>query len=397
MGETIRDALRWLGSPFTAGALAVLALNDHVLKQAWPGLVTGKLSDAAGLVVAPPLVALLLALTRVRWSPLLVTGVGFAVVKTLPLAADAASAALGWVAGPSYVRADPTDLLTLPALLLAHHARRTSTEATSLRRRVRLAIGALLLPLAVVATAATSPCYAPRGAFEVEAFTGEWSDAPGSDTTRAVVHTESLTGGGEVVTVDVQGRVGVLPPGDAARLIDGGSRLRRDCTTTRPRSCWQVTSRPDRWKVTRTTGDLAPVTEYALAGDDLRTLLDGLGESCGNTREAGPSDLAVLDGPAGTVVVVAAENAGLLVRSPDGTWRRVRQSRLPRSTYSTATPAAGPTGPLTPRSPTPTPIPTPTPSGPAPPPCPTPSLTTVTPDPRNGPPTVYPGCPPVSR
>ena len=250
MGETIRDALRWLGSPFTAGAVAVLALNDHVLKQAWPGLVTGKLSDAAGLVVAPPLVALLLALTRVRWSPLLVTGVGFAVVKTLPLAADAASAALGWVAGPSYVRADPTDLLTLPALVLAHHARRTSTEATSTAGRVRLAIGALLLPLAVVATAATSPCYAPRGAFEVEAFTGEWSDAPGSDTTRVVVHSESLTGGGDVVTVDVQGRVGLLPPGDAARLIDGGSRLRRDCTTTRPRSCWQVTSRPDRWKVT---------------------------------------------------------------------------------------------------------------------------------------------------
>ena len=47
---------------FVGGALAVLALNDHVLKQAWPGLVTGKLSDAAGLVVAPPLVALLLAL-----------------------------------------------------------------------------------------------------------------------------------------------------------------------------------------------------------------------------------------------------------------------------------------------------------------------------------------------
>ena len=83
---------------------------------------------------------------------------------------------------------------------------------------------------------------------------------------------------------------------------------------------------------------------------------------------------------------------GSLVRSPDGTWRRVRQSRLPRSTYSSATPAAGPTGLLTPR-----PSPTPTPSGPPPLPCPTPSLVTVTPDPRNGPPTTYPVCPPVSR
>ena len=154
MGDT-EDALRWLGSPVTAGALAVLVVNDHVLKQAWPGLVTGKLSDVAGLVVAPPLVALLLALVRVRWSALLVTGAGFAVVKTVPAAAAVTSAGLGWLAGPSYVRADLTDLLALPALLLAHHARRTSTVTTSPRRW--LVLGALLLPFAVVATAATSP------------------------------------------------------------------------------------------------------------------------------------------------------------------------------------------------------------------------------------------------
>jgi hypothetical protein len=34
-------------------ALAVWILNDRVLKAAWPGLVTGKLSDVAGLIVAP--------------------------------------------------------------------------------------------------------------------------------------------------------------------------------------------------------------------------------------------------------------------------------------------------------------------------------------------------------
>jgi hypothetical protein len=36
-------------TPIYLGAVAVLALNDHVLKQAAPGLVTGKLSDFAGL------------------------------------------------------------------------------------------------------------------------------------------------------------------------------------------------------------------------------------------------------------------------------------------------------------------------------------------------------------
>lgn len=39
--------------PVVLGALVVLVLNDQVLKAAWPGLVTGKLSDLAGLIVAP--------------------------------------------------------------------------------------------------------------------------------------------------------------------------------------------------------------------------------------------------------------------------------------------------------------------------------------------------------
>ena len=52
--------LRWAAHPLTVGATAVLLLNDHVLKPAWPGLVTGKLSDVAGLVAAPPVLGLLL-------------------------------------------------------------------------------------------------------------------------------------------------------------------------------------------------------------------------------------------------------------------------------------------------------------------------------------------------
>ena len=39
--------------PVALPALALLLVNDHVLKTAWPSVVTGKLSDVAGLVVAP--------------------------------------------------------------------------------------------------------------------------------------------------------------------------------------------------------------------------------------------------------------------------------------------------------------------------------------------------------
>ena len=35
--------------PAMLGALGVLVLNDHVLKHACPGFVTGKLSDFAGI------------------------------------------------------------------------------------------------------------------------------------------------------------------------------------------------------------------------------------------------------------------------------------------------------------------------------------------------------------
>ena len=46
------DRWRWLGRPFFLLAIALLALNDHVLKQRYPGWWTGKLSDFAGVVVA---------------------------------------------------------------------------------------------------------------------------------------------------------------------------------------------------------------------------------------------------------------------------------------------------------------------------------------------------------
>ena len=47
----------WLGRPWFFVAVVVLALNDHVFKSAWPGWVTGKLSDVAGVVVIATLAA----------------------------------------------------------------------------------------------------------------------------------------------------------------------------------------------------------------------------------------------------------------------------------------------------------------------------------------------------
>ena len=127
-----------LASPVTVGALALLVLNDHLLKQAWPGPVTGKLSDLAGLVVAPFLVALPLVVLRVRRPvpvAIVVTAVLFTLVKATDAGSDVASAAWSAVAGLSLVRRDPTDLLALPALLVAARVHRLARVARPAGRR----------------------------------------------------------------------------------------------------------------------------------------------------------------------------------------------------------------------------------------------------------------------
>ena len=159
-----------LASPVTVGALALLVLNDHLLKQAWPGPVTGKLSDLAGLVVAPFLVALPLVVLRVRRPvpvAIVVTAVLFTLVKATDAGSDVASAALSAVAGLSLVRRDPTDLLALPALLVAARMRLARVARPAGRRSALTVVGAFLLPFVVVATAATGECFRAEATTDV--------------------------------------------------------------------------------------------------------------------------------------------------------------------------------------------------------------------------------------
>ena len=65
--------------PWFTGAVMVLAVNDHVLKDRWPGLVTGKLSDVAGVVVVAVLASCL-----VGWrAGAAATVIGFVALKTM--------------------------------------------------------------------------------------------------------------------------------------------------------------------------------------------------------------------------------------------------------------------------------------------------------------------------
>jgi len=135
--------------PVVLLSLVLLIANDQVLKRLWPGPVTGKLSDVAGLVVAP--IALVAAWEIGRhavgrsWGPsravlvvaIVVVGVGFAAVQVWEPASEAFRVGLGvvqwpfrtlgaWIAGgtvtgpvPVTVVADAEDLIALPALAVA--------------------------------------------------------------------------------------------------------------------------------------------------------------------------------------------------------------------------------------------------------------------------------------
>ena len=123
--------------PLVLAAAALLVLNDWWLKpSAAPGWLTGKLSDLAGLVLAPLVLSALVgvvlhlaaragarldpSLSRARLGACVgATGLVFTVAKVVPAAADRLGAAWAVLSPGATVVADPTDLLALPALVLA--------------------------------------------------------------------------------------------------------------------------------------------------------------------------------------------------------------------------------------------------------------------------------------
>lgn len=149
---------RALVHPLWVGALWMLILNDQVLKgsKLLPGWLTGKLSDFAGFLIFPMLLAVLLRARR--RSELLLCHAAAAVLLLLlelsPGFCGLLAATLGWRLWP-----DPTDLMALASiavswLVLAPRASRPLPERR-LTSRGMLLTGCL-------ACAATSSAPPPR-------------------------------------------------------------------------------------------------------------------------------------------------------------------------------------------------------------------------------------------
>lgn len=126
--------------PLPLIAVALVALNDHVLKRKIPSGFTGKLSDFAGLFFFPVFLCALWNLGRSRWITrtqaliaIAVTDLIFVSVKLSPAVADVYVRALGAIGYPSRVTHDPTDLWALTMNLasywfMAAQARRNETD-----------------------------------------------------------------------------------------------------------------------------------------------------------------------------------------------------------------------------------------------------------------------------
>jgi hypothetical protein len=158
-------SLSALTRPLSLIAVAALLVNDHLLKPYWPSIVTGKLSDLAGLYFAPFVV--LIALFAIGFGvferrPTLTARGTYLVIAAVFVAlklSEPTAAPLRWLAAtigfPVAIAVDPTDLVALGALPLSYAAWSTRLRKPSSSRSALLPRVAVVF-VAAVAMAATS-------------------------------------------------------------------------------------------------------------------------------------------------------------------------------------------------------------------------------------------------
>ena len=302
--------------PVTIGALVVLIANDHWWKQAAPGPVTGKLSDVAGLLLLPPLLAVLARLPAV--AAIAVTGVGFVVCKAFAFGAEAASALWTVLSGPSIIRQDVTDLIALPVLALSWwiwtRARERPVSGGFVARIV-------LVPVALLGVVATSAPQYPhvdvvadwdgtlvlgRETYYHEGGTPTWLTSDDAGRT----WTDVLPGPTGAQPSPTGGPTGVLPG------------RTEDCVNADPFVCYRVVpgrlaveESADGGRTWRLSWEVDDEARRVLAADVYPDVTD-VGRHL--------SSRAVVVWPDGDAYVVLVANGrdGYARRDADGTWQR---------------------------------------------------------------------------
>lgn len=238
------DPLPALLHPFWWVALTVLLLNDHVLKGG-PWIApeaTGKISDFAGLLMAPPVLAALARVRSARGWLLVHAGIGlfFAALQLVPAVAETFVSCASWL-GLSYsVVSDPSDLIALPMLIVSHqcwnHAAVVPGDVIGAWRSFVYGIALAVGFVGIVATSRPAPAspatLTPQGVFassgsrsrifRLEKVTGKEEHAVDVDIT---LHRELFIADGVLLTPQLEQRYGSYYTRLVAHDLGTGARL----------------------------------------------------------------------------------------------------------------------------------------------------------------------------
>jgi hypothetical protein len=322
-GEPFVRRARWLGHLAFLLCAATLAVNDHVLKQRHPGWWTGKLSDVVGLVVVTVLAAVVVGVR----PAVVLAGVSFVALKTVPGGAELAAPVLGGV-----TLRDGTDLLALgvlpPTYAVLRRSQRTAGAAPSPAdghptdrspdpARRRRAVGAVApvigAVVAVAATTATSCLPDPT----VEAVTS------GNGVLYAAVADEASTrtwarstdGGRTWARTDPTDALDARVPPNRGRTDRGATGAQEVCVADG--TCWRLR---ERRAIVRIDPDGTTVVEFEPSADELSDIT----ARCTSGQLGVLASLAAVDTAGGPEVVASFGAAGGLRRTEGGTWERVR-------------------------------------------------------------------------
>lgn len=325
LGRMVRDRIRALGHPMWVVALAVLVINDAYLKGTHPGLVTGKLSDVAGVVV---LAWFLGAVTARPARSAVVIAVAFAVLKLVPGVAEAVAPLLGGV-----TLRDPTDVIAVlalvPSTVLLRRALGASASPEPIVAVLRVGVAVSAAVTTALAVGATS-CRPEPGIHEVRTHAGVlWAEAPGAPriTEPPTSGTTTMSDGGEPTSPTTTTR---RPRHEWARSDDGGRTWSWAVLPERAGESAELVCDPQlgcfRITEARSVVEHRPLgaNRWAVSKSFTPEETDAIEDAGNGCGEDGLhlSEIVVVDGPTGREVVVAAGTQGVLQRSADGSWHR---------------------------------------------------------------------------
>lgn len=292
----------------------VLAINDHLLKAAYPSWWTGKLSDFAGVILVGTTFAVLVGPNR----GLPLAALGFVALKSIPHVAELVAPALGGVTAR-----DTTDLLAVTALLplwfLLQRPQPQSDEPPKHAGRVRgverLRRGfAAALPIAgaviAVGTATATSC-APSPAVTlvrvqdgvlVASVSEGWGDP---DWAR------SDDGG---FTWSRTSEPSTATPTTLEVLRDPGPTGSLDACAS-DGTCWRI---HDQRSIERRPPGGEWTEEFRLSDSDF----DAISTGCTDPHVGVLSSIAVLDSGSGSEVAASLGADGVVARDSSGSWSR---------------------------------------------------------------------------